>query len=81
MSLASFVANFFSGSTSTQREDRNDLGFADYGLPGGKGSFVDVTLGTAALMPETVAQKADEEEGRPPYLHVRLYIAHIKLQC
>lgn len=81
MSLASFVANFFSRSTSTAREDRNDLGLADYGLPGGKGSFVDVTLGTAALMPETLAQKADEEEGRPPYLHVRIYIVHSKLQC
>ena len=70
MSLASRVTNFF----SAQRGERNDLGFADGDdvLPGGKGSFVNGTLGG---MSEIMAQKAVEEEGRPPYLHVR-YCAH-----
>jgi hypothetical protein len=66
MSLASRVTNFF----SAPRGERNSLGFADAddGLPGGKGSFVNGTLGVVS---ETMAQKAVEKEGRPPYLHVR----------
>ena len=64
MSLASRVTNFL----SAQRAERNDLGFADDGLAGGKGSFVNGTLGGVS---ETMAQKAVKEERRPPYLHVR----------
>ena len=62
MSLASRVTNFF----SAQRGERNNLGFADAddGLAGG----IDGRLG---IRSETMAQKAVEEEGRPPYLHVR----------
>jgi hypothetical protein len=71
MSLASRVTNFFSGSTSARREG-NDLGFADAddGLPGGKGSVADGRL-AKGFRSENMAQKAAEEEGRPPYLHVR----------
>jgi hypothetical protein len=71
MTLGSSVANlFFSGPTNTQQEDRNRLGFADDGLPGGKQSFTDVRFGTELVESETMAPKALEEEGRPPYLHV-----------
>jgi hypothetical protein len=71
MSLTSRVANLFSsGSTGTQ-QDRSDIGFVDDGLSGGKQAFPDVKLGTEGYRSETMAQKAHEEEGRPPYLHVR----------
>ena len=66
MSLASRVTNFFSSSDSTQ-------GFADAddGLPGGKGSFADGRLG---LRSDTMSPEAIEEEARPPYIHVRLFV-------
>ena len=71
MSLASRLSNFFSSSTSTQQEG-NDLDFADAddGLPRGKGSVADGRL-VKGFRSENMAQKAVEEEGRPPYLHVR----------
>ena len=80
MSLASRVTNFFSSSSSIQRQERNDLGFADAddGLPGGKGSFVDGRLGTKGFRTDTMAQKTVEEEGRPPYLHVRYHCDELR---
>jgi len=69
MSLTSRVANLFSsGSTTSSREDRNEL--ADNGLSGGKEAFTSVGMGTSIVGSETMAPKALEEEGRPPYLHV-----------
>jgi hypothetical protein len=69
MSLTSRVANLFFTSTNAG-EDRNRVGFADDGLAGGKYTFSDVRLGTDIIRSETMAPKALEEEGRPPYLHV-----------
>ncbi len=69
MSLGSRVANLFSGSTRTQ-QDRNEFGIADDGLSGGKQTFDDVKLGEEGVRQDIMASKADEEEGRPPYLHV-----------
>jgi len=69
MSLTSRVANlFFSGSTNSSREDRNDL--IDNGLPAGNQSFTSVGMGTELVGSKTMAPQALEEEGRPPYLHV-----------
>jgi hypothetical protein len=71
MSLTSKVANLFSpGSTNTQ-PNRNDFGFVDDGLPGGKQNFADVKLGPEAFTPENMVSKTVEEEERRPYLHVR----------
>jgi len=69
MSLASKVANLFSGSTNTQTH-RNGFGFPEDGLSEGKDTFVDVKMGSEGLTSETMASKAIEEEGRSPYLHV-----------
>lgn len=68
MSLTSRVTNLFSsGSTKTQ-PDRNDLGFVDDGLSGGKEGFTDTKFGTGAAV--LMAHHVEEEEARPPYLHV-----------
>jgi hypothetical protein len=63
MSLASRVTNFFSSSTSSQR-----FADADDGLPEGKRTVVDGSLGPKT---DKMSQKTVEEEARPPYLHVR----------
>jgi hypothetical protein len=70
MSLSSRVANLFSGSTNAQ-QTCNDFGLVDNGLPEGKPTFADVKLGTESFHSGTMSPKADEDEGRPPYLHVR----------
>ena len=71
MSLTSRVANlFFTGSTNAAG-DHNRLGFADDGLAGGRVNFSDVRLGTDIISSKTMPSEALEEEGRPPYLHVR----------
>lgn len=69
MSLASRVANLFSSSTSPQRT--NDFGLVNDGGPAGQQGLADIRLGAESVMSETNAQKAVEEEARPPYLHVR----------
>lgn len=71
MSLASRVANLFSSSTTSPQQNRNEFGLVDDGVPAGRQHFADIKLGAETVMSETVAQKAVEEEGRPPYLHVR----------
>ncbi|KAF8862573.1 mitochondrial carrier protein-like protein [Acephala macrosclerotiorum] len=68
MSLGSRVANLFSGSTNAQ-QDRNDLGLVDDGLQAGKQTLADVKLGTVGFGSDTMPSQADEEEGRPPFLH------------
>jgi len=68
--MASRIGNLFSsGSTSTEQGNRSSFGFADDGAPEGKRDLVDARVGTGAFQSKTMAQKADEEEGRPPYLH------------
>lgn len=74
MTLGSITNLFFSGSTNTQPEDRHRLGFAEDGLPGGRESFTDVRFGSDVVGSETMAPKALEEEGRPPYLHVSYFV-------
>ncbi len=71
MSLGSLVANLFSGSTSRTQQVRNEFEFADDGLSEGKPTFADTKFGSGGFRSETMASKEDEEEGRPPYVHVR----------
>jgi len=70
MSLASRVANLFSSSTSLQ-QSTNEFDLVDDGGPAGKQGLADIRMGADSVMSETNAQKAVEEEARPPYLHVR----------
>jgi hypothetical protein len=73
MSLASRVSNLISsGSPGTRQEVDNDIGLADDGLSGGKGSLADGRFGAAHFKSETMSPQTIEEEGRPPYLHVRV---------
>ncbi|TAQ87133.1 hypothetical protein B7494_g4524 [Chlorociboria aeruginascens] len=65
MSLASCVANFFSGSPNSQ-QDRSTTGFVE---DGGKSELADIRFGAAILGTKTMAQKTSKEETRPPYLH------------
>lgn len=84
MSLASRVANLFSSGTSTPQQGRDEFGFVDDGVPEGKQTFSDFKLGTEGFRSDTMAQKeVEEEEGRPPYLHVRWSYAsfYSKLIC
>lgn len=72
MSLTSRLTNLFSGSTKSQ-QDSSSLGLIDDGLSGAGGNFTGTRFGAKSLGPkETMAQEADEEEARPPYLHVSL---------
>ena len=71
--LASRAANLISPESTNKQQNQDGLGFVDDGISGGKGTFVDVKLGTAGFRTDTMAPKTteEEEEGRPPYLHVR----------
>jgi hypothetical protein len=73
MSLASRVTNLFSsGSTGgTGLEEGNETGLASDGLERGNRRMEDGILGATAFKPETMSPQTVEEEGRPPYLHVR----------
>lgn len=73
MSLGSRVANLFSGTSNTQ-QDRS-LGFVDDGLPVGKQTFTDVKLEVQRLGSDRMASQTDEEEARPPYIHVRFWVS------
>lgn len=64
MSLTSLFTNLFSPSSSKTPDHRA----ADDGR-------WTVKAGTGVLGAENMAQETDEEEGRPPYLHVRLFLA------
>jgi hypothetical protein len=86
MSLTSRVTNFISGNPSAQREERDKLGLADDGLPGGGGNTADVRLGMEGFKSKSMASKEDEDEGRPAYIHVRnafiqFLLAEDKLIC
>lgn len=72
MSLTSRFTNLFSsGSTNnTTLQDRNRTALGEDGLPGGGNTHSVTGLGTDVVGSETMAQKALEEEARPPYLHV-----------
>ncbi|KAL3426913.1 mitochondrial carrier protein [Phlyctema vagabunda] len=70
MSLASLFTNIFSsGSSVPPRASSNEFELAENGLSEGADTTANVRLGTNSLRTETMAPKADEEEGRPPYLH------------
>ena len=70
MSLASRISNLFSGHSVTV-PDRAENKLGDDGLADEKLGF---THGTSAesiyVDSDTMAPQDDEEEGRPPYLHV-----------
>ena len=70
MSLASRVSNLFSGFLVPERE-QNKLGFGDDGLSDEGLIFADSRSSIHAGDSDTMAPKNVEEEGRPPYLHVR----------
>ena len=63
------VANLFSGSTATE-SNHNSFEFQDHGLSNQSPFPTNVTSDRRGSRPDTMAQKAVEEEGRPPYLHV-----------
>lgn len=72
MSLASHVTNLFSsGSPGTGPEEGNGNGLATDGLSRGNGSIEDGILGATPFKSKTMPPQTIEEEGRPPYLHVR----------
>lgn len=84
MSLGSLVTNLFCASTPTpksQQQDRNEFTFADDGLSAGKQDFADANVRSGRFRTETMAPKEDEEEGRPPYLHVRGNCREGKINC
>ena len=68
MSLTSRVNNLFSSGSTKQEPDSGDLSFVDDGLSGGKRDFTDSKFGTSTVV--KMAQEEEEEEARPPYLHV-----------
>jgi len=72
MSLTSLVASLFAGSSNTQ-QNRNDFGIVDDGLSSGKQTFADVNLGAQELRADTMIAVVEDEEARPPYLHVRIF--------
>jgi hypothetical protein len=69
MSLTSRVINLFSASTGAQ-QSRNEIGFADDGLSGGKQTFPDVKLGAEVFGVENMTPGTYDEEPRPAYIHV-----------
>lgn len=70
MSLASRVANLFSGSPAVERE-RSKLNFGDDGLSDEELGFAHRQSRLHAAESDAMAQKDVKEEARPPYLHVR----------
>ena len=72
MSLTSRVTNLFSASANTQQA-RDELNLVDNGLSGGKQAFSDVVTGREGLKLKSMASVGLEDEGRPPYLHVRTH--------
>lgn len=71
MSLASRVANLFSGSTTSAEQDQSKFSLANDGLSDRHINFPDVQSRRKGTHSDAMAQKEVEEEGRPPYLHVR----------
>jgi hypothetical protein len=71
MSLASRVANLFSGNSTSVEQDQSKFSLANDGLSERHISFPDVESRRRGAYADTMAQKEVEEEGRPPYLHVR----------
>jgi hypothetical protein len=71
MSLASRLANLFSGSPIATEEDHNTFGFQDDGRSKDSTAFTGVRSSKRGTRPNTMApEEAEEEEARPPYLHV-----------
>lgn len=73
MSLASRISNLFSGHAVTV-PDRPENKLGDDGLADEKLGFSHNTAAGRiyAAAEDTMAPQDDEEEGRPPYLHVRV---------
>jgi len=71
MSLASRVANLFSGSSNVAEQDQSKFNLANDGLSDRHINFPDVESRRKGAYLHTMAQKEVKEEGRPPYLHVR----------
>lgn len=70
MSLTSRVVNLFSsGSTGLPAEDRTKFGIVDDG-----GETIKAGVGKGLLGSKSMAQEEIEEEGRPPYLYVRIVV-------
>lgn len=79
MSLASRISNLFSGSPAPSRTAENSddprLGLGDDGADVPELFSAHITERIqegGARHTDTMAPKNDEEEGRPPYLHVCL---------
>lgn len=71
MSLASRVANLFSGSSISHERDHSKFEFSDNVLSDERIAFADIESRRRAAKTNTMPQEEPEEgEGRPPYLHV-----------
>lgn len=71
MSLTSRVINLFSsGSTAAPAEDRTKFAIADNGGE----EDVKFIVGKSLFGSQTMAKGDIEDEGRPPYLHVRFRV-------
>lgn len=79
MSLTSAVTNLFSSGSAKHQQDRRELGFVDDGILGGKQPFDDTQFGTK--MAVAMAEEMEEEEPRPPYLHVSNTGSMLKRKC
>jgi hypothetical protein len=72
MSLTSRVANLFSGTTNSVEQDQSQFSLTDDGLPDRHINIPDV--GSRRREPRSsimTRKEVEEEEARPPYLHVR----------
>jgi hypothetical protein len=70
MSLASRVANLFSGSSITREQDRSKFEFAGNNGLENNTMFSDAHSRSVELEAGSISQKSVEKEGRPPYMHV-----------
>lgn len=72
MSLTSRVANLFSGTANSAKQDQSQFSLTDDGLPDRYINIPDVGSGIRETGSKIMEQKkVEEEEARPPYLHVR----------
>jgi hypothetical protein len=77
MSLASRVANLFSGSSTSAGQDQSQFTLANDGLSDRHISLSGVESRRRGAYSDTMSPKEVEEEGRPPYLHVRHYFPFV----
>jgi len=71
MSLTSRVSNLFAGSSSTHEQNHNGFDLKDDGLSNDRIALANGSSISRVAKSDAMAQKViEEEEDRPPYLHV-----------